>query len=70
MPNHCIIEGGSGGGVLLDYWHECTSSLFSFVFGSMGKPLIFFLSETVRPQIGLWQKLRVNPNYLVGVVHA
>jgi hypothetical protein len=25
----------------------------------------YFLSETARPQIGLWQKIRVNPNYLV-----
>ncbi len=25
----------------------------------------FFWSETARPQIGLWQKIRVNPNFLV-----
>jgi hypothetical protein len=38
---------------------------FGFIFGSMGKPLTFFLSETARPQIGLWQKIKVNRNYLV-----
>jgi hypothetical protein len=66
MPNCCIIRGGSGGGVLFDYWHERTSSFIGFVFGSAGKPLtLFFLSETARPQIGLGQKIGVNPNYLV-----
>jgi hypothetical protein len=28
-------------------------------------PSHYFCSETARPQIGLWQKIRVNPNYLV-----
>ncbi len=39
------LEVGLGGGVLLDYWHECTALFFSFIFGSMGKPLTLFLSE-------------------------
>ncbi len=42
MPNHCVIGGGSGGGVLLDYWHERTSSFVGLVFGSVEKPLTFF----------------------------
>jgi hypothetical protein len=65
MPNCCIIGGGSGSGVLLDYWHERTTWFFGFVFGSAGHPLtLFFWSETARLQIGLWRKIRVNPNYL------
>jgi hypothetical protein len=42
MPNHCVIGGGSGGGVLLDYWHERTILFVGFVFGRAGKPLTFF----------------------------
>ncbi len=45
MPNPCIIGGGSGGGVLLDYWHERTSLFVGFVFGSTGKPLTFIFFE-------------------------
>jgi hypothetical protein len=65
MLNCCVIRGGSGGGVLLDYWHEHTSLFVGFIFGSAGKPLTLFFSETARPQLGLWQKIRVIPNYLV-----
>jgi hypothetical protein len=33
-----------------------------FVFGSAGRPFEKKQSEMARPKIGLWQKLRVNPN--------
>jgi hypothetical protein len=66
MLNHCVIGGGSGGGVSLDYWHEHTSLYAGFGFGSArNPPTLFFGGETARPQIGMWQKIRVNPNYLV-----
>jgi hypothetical protein len=66
MLNRCVIGGGSGGGVLFDYWYERTSLFVGFIFGSVGNPSHnFVFSETARPQIGLWQKIRVNPNYLV-----
>ena len=66
MPNCCIIGGGSGGGVLLGYWHERTSLFVGYVMEAQESPSHYiFLGETARPQIGLWRKIRVNPNYLV-----
>jgi hypothetical protein len=66
MPNRCIIGGGSGGGVLLGYWHERTSLFVGYVMEAQESPSHYiFLGETARPQIRLWQKIRVNPNYLV-----
>jgi hypothetical protein len=67
MTNHCIIVGGSGGGVLTTYIIGMSAQLcFWFVFGSVGKPVALFLwGETARSQIGLCQKIRVNPNYQV-----
>jgi hypothetical protein len=66
MPNPCIIGGGSGGGVLLDYWHERTSLFVGFVFGSTGKPLTFIFFEwDSKTTNWVVAKIRVDPNYLV-----
>jgi hypothetical protein len=66
MPNHCVIGGGSGGGVLLGYWHERTIRLLFLFLEAWESPSHYiFLSETARPKIRLWQKISVNPNYLV-----
>jgi hypothetical protein len=43
--------------------HLCFWVLFLEVHESPSH--YFFWRETARPQIGLWQKIRVNPNYLV-----
>jgi hypothetical protein len=66
MTNPCIIRGGSGGGVLLDYWHEHTASFLLLFLEVRESPSNnFFWSETARPHLGLRQKITVNPNYLV-----
>jgi hypothetical protein len=39
--------------------------LVSFLEARESPSHYIILSETARPQIRLWQKIRVNPNYLV-----
>jgi hypothetical protein len=39
--------------------------LVTFLEAGESPSHFFSLSETARPQIGFWQKIRVNPNYLV-----